>query len=160
VDAKLFRVPHEQIAKAHVEARLSELSASEPLEPEARLQIDGRYVLTRGRDDVRGALKPLRGADFAEVRVGRDDGAMRALFHAGDAVLFLDDDEGGAAYTSRGGGAEQPVEFRRATGETEQHPRSWTVPADHAIRALEHYFLTGQRPSFVHWHQESGTTHN
>ena len=160
VDAKLFRVPHEQIAKAHVEARLSELSASEPLEPEARLQIDGRYVLARERDDVRGALKPLRGADFAEVRVARDDGAMRALFQGGAAVVFLDDEEGRAAYTSRGGGAERPIEFRRATGETEQHPGSWAVPADQAIRAIEHYFLTGQRPSFVHWHQDSGSTHN
>ena len=26
--------------------------------------------------------------------------------------------------------------------------------------ALEHYFLTGQRPSFIHWHDESGTTYN
>jgi hypothetical protein len=102
----------------------------------------------------------LRGVDFAEVRVARDAGAMRALFHDGGAVLFLDDEEGQAAYTSRGGGAERPVEFRRATGEGEPHPGSWIVPADQAIRALEHYFLTGQRPSFVHWHQESGTTHN
>ena len=160
VDGKLFRVPAEQIAKAHVEGRVSELSASEPAEPEARLQIDGRYLLTRGRDDLRRALKPLRGVDFGEVRVARDDGAMRALFHGGGAVLFLDDDERQAAYTSRGGGAERPIEFRRATGETDQHPGSWAVPADQAIRALEHYFLTGQRPSFVHWHEESGTTHN
>ena len=29
-----------------------------------------------------------------------------------------------------------------------------------AARALEHWFLTGQRPSFIHWHEESGTTHN
>src|SRR5207248_428226 len=111
-------------------------------------------------DEVRGALKPLRGADFAEVRVARDDGAMRALFQGGAAVVFLDDEEGRAAYTSRGGGAERPIEFRRATGETEQHPGSWAVPADQAIRAIEHYFLTGQRPSFVHWHQDSGSTHN
>ena len=160
VDGKLFRVPHEQIAKAHVEGRVDDLSTSEPEEPEARLQIDGRYVLTRGRDDVRRALKPLRGADSAEVNVARDDGAMHALFRSGGAILLLDDEEGRPAYTSRGDGPNRPVEFRRATGEIEEHPGSWTVSADQAIRAIEHYFLTGQRPSFVHWHEESGTTHN
>jgi ribosome maturation factor RimP len=35
VDGKLFRVPHEQIAKAHVEGRVSDLSTSEPEEPAA-----------------------------------------------------------------------------------------------------------------------------
>jgi len=161
VDGKLFRVPHDRIAKAHVEARISDLSTSEPEEPEARLQIDGRYVLTQGRDDVRRELKPLRGADAAEVNVARDDGALRALFRSGGAVLLLDDEEGRPAYTSRGEGQpDHPVEFRRATGQTEEHPGSWTVRADQAIRAIEHYFLTGQRPSFIHWHEESGNTHN
>ncbi|HYR19509.1 MAG TPA: ribosome maturation factor RimP, partial [Myxococcales bacterium] len=35
VDGKLFRVPLEQIAKAHVEPRLEDLAASEEEEPEA-----------------------------------------------------------------------------------------------------------------------------
>ena len=28
------------------------------------------------------------------------------------------------------------------------------IPGDDAARALEHFFLTGQRPSFIHWHDD------
>ena len=143
VDGKLFRIPLEQIAKAHVEPRLDDLAASEQEEPEARLQIDGRYVLTKGRDDVRRALKEARKSGRAEVAVRR---------------------EGEPGFSSRNpkytGNPDARLTFTLSNGQEDEYPASWAVPGEDATRALEHYFLTGQRPSFIHWHDESSTTHN
>jgi ribosome maturation factor RimP len=164
VEGKLFRVPLEQIAKAHVEPRLEDLAASEEEEPEARLQIDGRYLLTRSRDDVRRDLKEARRSDRAEVVVRREDGSLTGLFSGGQAVLFLTGGEGGPGFSSRSprytGSQDARLTFTLSNGQEDEYPASWAVPGEDATRALEHYFLTGQRPSFVHWHDESGTTHN
>jgi ribosome maturation factor RimP len=164
VDGKLFRIPLEQIAKAHIEPRLDDLAASEEQEPEARLQIDGRYVLTKGRDDVRHALKEARRSDRAEVAVRREDGSLTGLFSSGQAVLFLTGGEGEPAFSSRNpkytGSHDARLTFTLVNGREEDYPASWAVPGEDATRALEHYFLTGQRPSFIHWHDESGITHN
>jgi ribosome maturation factor RimP len=164
VDGKLFRVPLEQIAKAHVEPRLEDLAASEEEEPEARLQIDGRYVLTRGRDDVRRELKDARRSDRAEVVVRREDGSLTGLFSGGQAVLLLAGGEGEPGFSSRSprytGSQDARLTFTLWNGQEDEYPASWAVPGEDATRALEHYFLTGQRPSFIHWHDESGITHN
>ena len=165
VDGKLFPVPLEQIAKAHVEPSLAELAAAEEDgEPEARLQIDGRYQLVRARDDVRRALKEARKSDRAEVAVRREDESLTGLFSAGQAVLFLTGAEGEPGFTSRAsryvGSADARLTFTLSNGQEDEYPASWAVPAEDATRALEHWFFTGQRPSFIHWHDESGTTHN
>jgi hypothetical protein len=118
------------------------------------LTIDGRHVVARGKQ-VKTVLKELRGREAAEVWARRDDGALCALVSHGEAVLLLDDEEGRPAYTSRGRKAETArLSFRRATGEVEEFPASWAVPADDAVRAVEHFLLHGQRPSFIRWHDE------
>ena len=164
VDGKLFPVPLEQIAKAHIEPRLDELAASHDEEPEARLQIDGRYVLTHGRDDVRGALKQARRSERAEVAVRRETESMTGLFSGGQAVLFLTGGEGEPGFSSRSprytGSAHARLTFTLSNGREDEYPASWAVPGEDATRALEHFFFTGQHPSFIHWHDESGTTHN
>ena len=164
VDGTTFRIPFEQIAKAHIEPRLDDLAASDEHEPEARLQIDGRYVLTKGRDDVRRALKDARRSERAEVAVRREDESLTGLFHSGQAVLFLTGGEGEPELSSRNpkytGSPDARLIFTLSNGQEDEYPASWAVPGEDATRALEHYFLTGQSPSFVHWHDESGTTHN
>jgi len=158
VDGKLFPIPLEQIAKAHVEPRLDDLAASEEHEPEARLQIDGRYVLTKGRDDVRRALKEARRSDRAEVAVRREGESLTGLFNAGQAVLFLTGGEGEPGFSSRNpkytGNPDARLTFTLSNGREDEYPASWAVAGEDATRALEHYFLTGQRPSFIHWHDE------
>jgi ribosome maturation factor RimP len=164
VDGKVFRVPLEQIAKAHVEPRLDDLVAQEEEEPQARLQIDGRYVLTRGRDDVRRALRDARRSDRAEVVVRREGESLTGLFSGGQAVLFLTGGEGEPRFSSRNprfqGSPDAHLPFTLSDGREEGYPGSWAFPGEDATRALEHYFLTGQRPSFIHWHDESGTPHH
>ena len=164
IDGKVFPVPLAQIAKAHVEASVEDLKVSEQEEPQARLQIDGRYVLTRERGDVRRALKDARKSERAEVAVRREDGSLIALFSGGQAVLFLAGAEGEPTFTSRNakyaGSPDARLAFTLSTGRDEDYPAAWAVPAEDAARALEHWFLTAQRPSFIHWHEESGTTHN
>ena len=157
IDGKLFRVPRDQIAKAHLEARVDDLSKAQDEEPQARLQIDGRYVLTRGRDDVRQALKEARKADRAEAVVRREEGSMTALFSGGQAVLFLlqGDEPGFSSRNPRyAGSSDARLTFTLSNGREEDYPASWAVSGEDATRALEHYFLTGQRPSFIHWHDE------
>ncbi|HWE23552.1 MAG TPA: Imm1 family immunity protein [Myxococcales bacterium] len=157
VDGTLFRVAHDLIAKAHVEPRLENVSTAQPEQLDARLQIDGRYVLTRGRDEVRQALKDARKSDRAEAVVRRENESMSALFSGGQAVLFLmNGDEPG--FSSRGaryaGSPEARLTFTLSNGSEEDYPAAWAVPGEDATRALEHFFFTGQRPSFIHWHDE------
>ena len=158
VDGKLFRVPREQIAKAHLEARLDDLSGgAQTDEPQARLQIDGRYVLTRGRDEVRQALRDARKADRAEAVVRREDEAMTALFSGGQSVVFvmIGDESGFSSRNPRyTGSPDARLTFTLSNGREEDYPGSWAVSGEDATRALEHYFFTGQRPSFIHWHDE------
>jgi hypothetical protein len=86
------------------------------------------------------------------------------LFNSGQAVLFLTGGEGEPGFSSRNpkytGSPDARLTFTLSTGREDEYPASWAVPGEDATRALEHYFLTGQRPSFIHWHDESGTTHN
>jgi ribosome maturation factor RimP len=153
VDGTVYRVPRDQIAKANVEPTFADLKDREERN-EGVLTIDGRHVAARGKA-VKTVLKELRGRDAAEVWARREDGALCALVARDDAVLLLDDEEGRPAYTSRGRKPDSAkLSFRRATGELEEYPASWAVPAADAVRAVEHYLLHGQRPSFIHWHEE------
>ena len=158
VDGKPFRVPLEQVAKAHLEPTLKDLEAREERGPAgAILTIDGRHV-SGGKDVVRAALKEARRSGRAEIWARREEGALCGLFRDGQALLTLDDVEGSPAWTSRAksaAGGEERISFARADGEPEEVPASWAVPAEDAARALEHFFLTGQRPSFITWHDES-----
>jgi ribosome maturation factor RimP len=158
VDGRLFHVPLDQVAKAHIEPDLEGLAAAEEEPPGARLQIDGRYALVHGRQDVRRALRDARKAERAEVRVHREGESFTGLFDAGQAVLALRA-EGKPGLSSRNpryaGSPDARLRFTLSTGGEEEYPASWAVGADQAARALEHYFLTGQRPSFIQWHDDS-----
>jgi ribosome maturation factor RimP len=158
VEGAVFHIPLDLIAKANIEpdfdARLHE---SVDVAPRARLSIDGRYLLVNGRDDVRRALRDIRKSDRAEVWVRREEAALGALFHDGSAVLLLSADDGPIATSRnprRAANESERLRVRRASGDEEEYPSSWAVPGDDAARALEHFFLTGQRPSFIHWHDD------
>ena len=159
VDGALFRIPLTLVAKANIEPSFDGgLHESHETAPRARLSIDGRYLLVNGREDVRRALRDVRKAESAEVWVRREEAALAALFHVGKAVLLLNDDAGPLA-SSRdprlAGNETDRLRLRRSSGDEEEYPSSWAVSGDAAARALEHFFLTGQRPSFIHWHDES-----
>jgi len=158
VEGAVFRIPQSLIAKANIEPSFDGgLQGSPETAPRARLSIDGRYLLVNGRADVRRALRDIRKADRADVWVRRSEAALGALFHDGKAVLLLTADDGllASSRDSRHAG-EDPARLRvrRASGDEEEYPSSWAVPGDDAARALEHFFLTGQRPSFIHWHDD------
>ena len=143
---------------ADIEPAVKDLEAREERGPAgAILTIDGRHV-SGGKDVVRAALKEARRSGRAEIWARREEGALCGLFRDGQALLTLDDAEGSPAWTSRAksaAGGEARISFARVDGEPEEVPASWAVPAEDAARALEHFFLTGQRPSFITWHDES-----
>jgi len=157
-EGAVFRIPHKLVAKANLEPVFEGgLRESAESAPRARIAIDGRYLLVNGRKDVRHALRDVRKSDRAEVWVRRDEAALGALFHAGKAVLLLTADDGPLASSRdprHAGNETDRMRIRRANGDEEEYPSSWAVPGDEAARALEHFFLTGQRPSFVHWHDD------
>ena len=144
VEGAVFRIPQKLIAKANIEPTFDGgLRESAEAAPRARLAIDGRYLLVNGRNDVRHAL--------------REEAALGALFQAGKAVLLLTADDGPLASSRdprRAGNETDRLRIHRANGDEEEYPSSWAVPGDEAARALEHFFLTGQRPSFIHWHDD------
>jgi hypothetical protein len=177
VEGAVFRIPQNLIAKANIEPSFDGgLQESPEAAPRARLSVDGRYLLVNGRADVRHALRDIRKTDRAEVWVRRPEAALGALFHDGKAILLLTADDGvlassrdsrvGGAGSARvasragqqagayGAGQDDRLRIRRASGDEEEYPSSWAVPGDDAARALEHFFLTGQRPSFIHWHDD------
>jgi len=157
VEGAVFRIPQNLIAKANIEPSFDGgLQESPEAAPRARLSVDGRYLLVNGRADVRHALRDIRKTDRAEVWVRRPEAALGALFHDGKAILLLTADDGVLASSrdSRHGGGDDRLRIRRASGDEEEYPSSWAVPGDDAARALEHFFLTGQRPSFIHWHDD------
>lgn len=159
VDGAVFRIPHTLIAKANIEPSFDGgLHESADAAPRARLSIDGRYLLVSGRADVRSALRDIRKADRAEVWVRREGSALGAFFHDGRAVLLLTGDDGPLASSRDPHSAANETDrlrIRRVSGDEEEYPSSWAVAGDDAARALEHFFLTGQRPSFIHWHDDT-----
>jgi ribosome maturation factor RimP len=161
VEGAVFRIPQKLIAKANIEPSFNGgLRESSDAAPRARLSIDGRYLLVNGRTDVRRALRDIRKADRAEVWVRREEAALGALFQDGKAVLLLTADDGPLASSRdprHGANETDRLRIHRASGDEEEYPSSWAVPGDDAARALEHFFLTGQRPSFIHWHDDKTT---
>ncbi|MFL5361833.1 MAG: Imm1 family immunity protein [Myxococcales bacterium] len=159
VEGAIFRIPQHLIAKANIEPRFDGgLQESAEAAPRARLSIDGRYLLVNGRADVRHALRDIRKADRAEVWVRREGAALGALFHDGRAILLLTADDGPLASSRdahKAANEADRLRVRRASGDEEEYPSSWAVAGDDAARALEHFFLTGQRPSFIHWHDDT-----
>jgi len=159
VEGAFFRIPLTLVAKANIEPSFDGgLHESHETAPRARLSIDGRYLLVSGREDVRRALRDVRKAQSAEVWVRREDAALAGLFQEGKAILLLNDDAGPLASSRdprQAGNETDALRLRRASGDEEEYPSSWAVSGDDAARALEHFFLTGQRPSFIHWHDES-----
>ncbi|MFL5434230.1 MAG: Imm1 family immunity protein [Myxococcales bacterium] len=159
VEGAVFRIPQHLIAKANIEPRFDGgLQESAEAAPRARLSIDGRYLLVNGRADVRHALRDIRKADRAEVWVRREEAALGALFHDGRAILLLTADDGPLASSRdphKAVNEADRLRVRRASGDEEEYPSSWAVAGDDAARALEHFFLTGQRPSFIHWHDDT-----
>jgi ribosome maturation factor RimP len=156
VDGHLFRVPLAQVAKAHLEPRFDGVEDRHQ-GPDAILTVDGRHIAA-DRSGLRAELKEARKRDRAEVWARRGSGeALCALFHSGSALLLLDDRDGRPAFTSRNPGpaGEGRVQFTRAGGEVEEVPQSWIVPSEDAARAVEHFYRTGQRPSFIRWHDEA-----
>jgi ribosome maturation factor RimP len=157
-EGAVFRIPEKLIAKANIEPSFDRgLHEHSDAAPRARLSVDGRYLLVNGRNDVRRALRDIRKADRAEVWARREEAALGALFQNGKAVLLLTADDGPLASSrdpQKGGNETDRLRIHRASGDEEEYPSSWAVPGDEAARALEHFFLTGQRPSFIHWHDD------
>ena len=84
VDGTVFRVPRDQIAKAHLEARVDDLSSAEPQEPEARLH-QRRPAAAEAVVGITGITGAQQGASEGKKRQGAQRAAQ--LRHIGQEHL-------------------------------------------------------------------------
>ena len=124
----------------------ADVSLATRIRPQRCSTTAGRSSLLTADDGLfaRRAIPPRRRAgsarDGRRPQAGAYGGAGSARDgHGPQAGAFCEDDR---------------LRVRRTSGEEEEYPSSWAVPGDDAARALEHFFLTGQRPSFIHWHDD------
>lgn len=85
--------------------------------------------------------------------------AQRSACWSGDRGWLMHLPEPGAAGASSRdpsyrGPPDATLSFRLSNGQVDAYPESWTLPRELVERALAHFRATGERPPFVHWHDD------
>jgi len=65
---------------------------------------------------------------------------------------------GDAGFSSRNpayaGDPDARLEFQIENGQVDSYPIAWTYPIVDALRAAEHFFVTGERAPWIDWHED------
>lgn len=96
-----------------------------------------------------------------ELWVHRDDGrAMCAMINGELGWLMYLRHEGDAGFSSRNPAYQGPAEALRgyylASGQYDEYPVSWALPAHDIRRALAEFETDGKPPRWITWHNNSG----
>jgi hypothetical protein len=126
--------------------------------------INGQSFAASSLDELRAHLARVGEAQFAELWLWADEGASGAALSAlvngdrGWLMALLGDDEE-TSFSSRDptydGPPDAELEFRLSIGQVDTCPVAWTLPTETVLRALEHYFERGERPSWITWHDDA-----
>jgi hypothetical protein len=96
-----------------------------------------------------------------EIWVESPNGRMLSALINGDIgwLMYLRA-EGDAGFSSRNPDyacpPDEKVRYRLSNGQVDEYPRSWAYPVDVVEGALEHFRQTGEAPTFIAWHNDSG----
>jgi Immunity protein Imm1 len=96
-----------------------------------------------------------------EIWIEAPNGRILSALINGDIgwLMYLRGD-GDAGFSSRNpdyaGPPEAMVEYRLDNGQVDPYPRAWAYPVDVVERALEQFRQTGEPPTFIAWHNDSG----
>jgi hypothetical protein len=106
---------------------------------------------------------PVGNAEFEATWLEAEDGgSLCALLNytAGLGWLMYLRAYGDAGFSSRNpqydGPADAMVEYRLDNGKHDLYPKQWAYPIEIIRLALKHFKATGQPPTFVEWHNDSG----
>lgn len=111
----------------------------------------------------RRAARPYLRRRFMALYLNRDEfqtGGVWAHFSGPRAWVAHFDFPGGTdAYACSTGGLgrlQEHIEFRIDNGQVDEVHKSWTIPRADGVRALEHFFLQGERHPRLHWVEQPG----
>jgi hypothetical protein len=118
-------------------------------------QVGSESVSIGSLKELRAILFPTGAAAGQELWLVHPNGSRICMLrNRGRALLMFqdDDDETGLLARARD---ETPaagtVEFTLANGQRDEYPAAWTVSAEQAAAALEHFFATAAMTPFLEW---------
>jgi hypothetical protein len=109
-------------------------------------------------DELRTHLVRLQENQFTEVWLIPSDGwpTLTALVNGSAAWLMYLRYEGDAGFSTRNPNYVGPegavVQYQLSNGQMDEYPASWNITTPEAVRALEHFFITLERPPWLTWH--------
>lgn len=132
------------------------------MEPEraATLTLNQAEYPISSTEELWHTLSTIEGCQFCEVWLSlEDEASICALVNGQRALLMFLRDEGDPGFSSRNLDAvaddHRLVEFYLSNGQRDRYPYSYTVPLDLALRALEFVLVHGDKPPWIHWHDDS-----
>jgi hypothetical protein len=121
------------------------------------ITINGEVYETDSLDQLRTLLARLQENRFAEIWLAPADGwpTLTALVNGSAAWLMYLRYEGDSGYSTRnpnfGGPEAAMVEFQLSNGQVDEYPASWDITTAEAVRGMEYFFVTLQRPPWLTW---------
>lgn len=124
------------------------------------VEVGSKHVEVASLDELRVILSETRGTTSQELWLRHPTGARICMLrNRGRALLMFqhdDDDTGLLARARDDAPAAGTVEFTLANGQRDEYPAVWTLSADHALAALEHFFATAAMTPVLEW-RDAGT---
>ncbi len=124
------------------------------------LTVNDQEYPIAGLDRLRERFDSIREREFAEVWLNKADGKALALLKNQDRawLLFLRHQEGDSGFSSRNpdytGPEDATLEFLLSNGQMDEYPAAWCLPLEETLRALEHFYLHGEKAPWIHWHED------
>jgi len=122
--------------------------------------INDEVFETDGLEQLRTHLARLQDNQFAEVWLTPSAGwpTLTALVNGSAAWLMFLRYEGDAGFSTRNpnyvGPEEAITEYKLSNGQVDEYPASWNITTPEAVRAIEHFFVTLERPPWLTWHPD------
>jgi hypothetical protein len=121
--------------------------------------VSGQTVPIESLADLRSVLTRTVGLSRQELWLESPRGPCVCMLRsAARALLMFLREQGDVGFTSRADddmSGPGTLEFTLANGQVEDYPAAWTVSAERAREALEHFFQTGAMAPFVAWNDDS-----
>lgn len=123
-------------------------------------EVGNESVGVGSLSELRAILSRTREAACQELWLVHRDGQRICMLRSGSRAFLMfqsgDDDTGLVARAGGDAPDAATVEFTLANGQRDEYPAAWTVSAEQAVAALEHFFATAVLAPFLAWSDDSG----
>jgi hypothetical protein len=124
------------------------------------LTINGIQADVTSVEQLRFRLSKARERQpFCDVWLSAPSGwpTLCALINGDAAWMTYFRHDRDAGFSTRNPGYEGPeaatIEYRLSNGQIDEYPAAWNVTTAAAVRALEEFLATAERPAWLHWHE-------